>query len=287
MPVVARMSRLAGRYLLTLLTALFLPVSGARAELPQSSQPRQSQPDALHIDATELRAQYPDLTPADWMRYELLKHGPRGYWSPNLDPVTVLGIHARSEEERTHFAGIAARLEHERVQAEVAFAAAYAKAWSTLYPDDALAALRGASGPAASPAGGPLTVLGNGRPPATGRPLSIRRMVFVDNDCCRDRDFLTRGPLAAAEALRGQADDVGLDVYVVHADEAGTRAWADRQQVGRTQVAVTLNPDAGDTLAQAAALAGVPTPARLPAVFERVRHLDGERLTLVSAGGRP
>ncbi|MGH8490233.1 MAG: hypothetical protein ACREXS_15530, partial [Gammaproteobacteria bacterium] len=32
------------------------------------------------------------LTGEDWQRYERLMTGPRGIWSPHLDPVTALGV---------------------------------------------------------------------------------------------------------------------------------------------------------------------------------------------------
>ena len=40
------------------------------------------------------------LSVEEWAEYRTLMEGPRGIWSPSLDPVTVLGIHAEEEGSR-------------------------------------------------------------------------------------------------------------------------------------------------------------------------------------------
>ena len=32
------------------------------------------------------------LTEQEWTRFEKIQTGPRGFWSPNLDPLTALGV---------------------------------------------------------------------------------------------------------------------------------------------------------------------------------------------------
>src|SRR3546814_12388825 len=44
------------------------------------------------------------LQPEEWARYRQLMQGPLGVYSPQLDPLTALGIEARSEEERRRHA---------------------------------------------------------------------------------------------------------------------------------------------------------------------------------------
>ncbi|HNH65053.1 MAG TPA: TIGR03759 family integrating conjugative element protein, partial [Thauera aminoaromatica] len=44
------------------------------------------------------------LRPEEWARYRQLMQGPLGIYSPNLDPLTALGIEARSDEERNRYA---------------------------------------------------------------------------------------------------------------------------------------------------------------------------------------
>jgi len=40
------------------------------------------------------------LRSEEWARYRQLMQGPLGTYSPSLDPLTALGIEARSDEER-------------------------------------------------------------------------------------------------------------------------------------------------------------------------------------------
>lgn len=69
-------------------------------------------------------------------RYEQLMDGARGIWSPNLDPVTALGIEAETEQERRRYAELLVEVEKARVERELAFQRAYDEAWARLYPND-------------------------------------------------------------------------------------------------------------------------------------------------------
>lgn len=69
-------------------------------------------------------------------RYEQLMDGARGIWSPNLDPVTALGIEAETEQERRRYAELLVEIEKARVERELAFQRAYDEAWARLYPND-------------------------------------------------------------------------------------------------------------------------------------------------------
>ena len=112
------------------------PLAAAAADTAPT-EPAATQVEAAALDRTEIaRAQLFGLSAEDWSRYRTLMQGPRGLWSPTLDPVWVLGIHAETEAERARFAELAARREHERVAAELAFARAYAQAFERLYPGE-------------------------------------------------------------------------------------------------------------------------------------------------------
>lgn len=76
------------------------------------------------------------LTERDWERYETLMEGPRGIWSPDIDPITALGVEARSTEERRRYAELLVAVERERTERELAFQRAYDEAWKRLYPDE-------------------------------------------------------------------------------------------------------------------------------------------------------
>lgn len=75
------------------------------------------------------------LTLDEWKRYESLMEGQRGNWSPNLDPITALGVEARNDAERMRFARLLVEVEKKRVERELAFQRAYDQAWRELYPE--------------------------------------------------------------------------------------------------------------------------------------------------------
>ena len=67
-----------------------------------------------------------ELSEQEWSRYEDLMLGIRGRLSQsNISPIEVLGIHARSETERTHYARIWARMMHEDALRVLQFQRAY------------------------------------------------------------------------------------------------------------------------------------------------------------------
>ena len=53
----------------------------------------------------------------EWERYRELMDGPLGIHSPNLDPLSALGIEARTDEERRRYAELQVQVEARRVEA--------------------------------------------------------------------------------------------------------------------------------------------------------------------------
>src|SRR5699024_8548570 len=76
------------------------------------------------------------LSVDEWQRYKKLKQGFDGYLSDHLDPITLLGINARSTEERQRYARDLARLMHDHTERVLAFQKAYDKAFKSLYPNE-------------------------------------------------------------------------------------------------------------------------------------------------------
>ncbi|MCY1368986.1 integrating conjugative element protein [compost metagenome] len=178
----------------------------------------------------------------EWTRYRELMRGPLGLYSPNLDPLTALGIEARSAEEQRRYAELQVQAEARRVEKLLAYQRAYDAAWQRLNPGMPRVVLPDA-GAAFSP-----TV------PAT----SERRAVFV-KDACSACDHAVQ---------RLQAAGVGFDLYLVdsHNDDARIRRWARRIGIDPAKVSnrtITLNHDAGRWL-----LLGL--PGDLPAVLRKV-----------------
>ena len=182
------------------------------------------------------------LKPEEWARYRRLMAGPLGILSPHLDPLTALGIEARSQAEREHYAELEVRMEGERVAKLLAYQRAYDAAWKRLYPH-----LEPVEFAAAPP----------GRPQITDVSLSKRLAVFV-KEFCTACDSIVKSLQA-----RGRR----FDIYMVGLeDDAQLRAWAARVGLNAGEVrsgTITLNHDDGRWLA-------IGDGSSLPAVLTQV-----------------
>ena len=163
---------------------------------------------------SERRAAVWKLTRADWIRYEELMRGRRGAWSPDADPLLVLGAHARTGSERRRFAEAFVLAEHERVEGELAFERAVQAAWRRLF------------------AGRPRIAAPAGTLPG----VAVERYALVLDRDCADCGRTVRETLDAGAPV---------DVYVRGAaDDADVRAWAGEQGIDAAAVGagrLTLN----------------------------------------------
>lgn len=76
--------------------------------------------EALTDDERAL-AQKWKLRDSDWVKYKKVMQGPRGTWSPGLDPITALGVQETDPVERERYATIWMEVEVERTELELAF----------------------------------------------------------------------------------------------------------------------------------------------------------------------
>jgi len=74
-----------------------------------------------------------NLSSSEWGRYQSLMQGPRGLWSPDLDPLYVLGIYAETVADRRRFAELVVQQEFERIEKELAFQREVTAAWTRMY----------------------------------------------------------------------------------------------------------------------------------------------------------
>ncbi|MDA8520412.1 TIGR03759 family integrating conjugative element protein [Acidovorax sp. NCPPB 4044] len=197
----------------------------------------------------EARAREWNLRAEDWSRYRTLMQGPLGIYSPHLDPLTALGIEARSDEERRRFAELQVQAEARRVQKTLDYQRAYDAAWQRLHPDLQRVALP------SNQAGGDVSGAG------TGAAEPGRLAVFVKEAC------------AACDQRVQQLQSAGtaMDVYVVgsRGDDERIRRWARQAAIDPAKVqakAITLNHDGGRWLS-------LGVPGELPAV---VREVGGQ-----------
>lgn len=196
-----------------LMLLLMVTAPLAQAENEAVTERQKSTEKSLSVSAT---AQQWGLTPEEWSRYETLKRGERGIWSPSLDPLSTLGVESTTDAERRKYADLLVEKEAQRVEKELAFQRAYDEAWKRRFPD---------------------------LMPVATAPLTdktTRLAVFVREDCppcdTRLQSLLTAGN--------------PLDIWLVGSNNDDTRLkrWAASQHIDTTRVQrreITLNHDAG------------------------------------------
>lgn len=75
------------------------------------------------------------LEESDWLKYKTIMSGPRGIWSPGLDPLTALGVSETDPQERKRYAELWMKMEIRRVELELAFEVERQKAGKRLTGD--------------------------------------------------------------------------------------------------------------------------------------------------------
>lgn len=228
-----------------LATSLWLVTAAAMGQSVSVSRTVPGRTQASTDVALDARnAQAWALTPEEWTRYRRVMQGPLGLLSPGLDPLTALGIEARSAAERRHYAEVQVRFEAQRVQRELAYQQAYDAAWKRLYPQLQRVNLAAAAGPT----------------PTRTDDAGGRLAVFVKANC----------PACDARVQQLQAAGDVFDVYVVgsRGEDANVRAWATHAGIDPAKVrarTITLNHDGGRWLS-------IGGQGDLPAI---VQEIDG------------
>ena len=179
------------------------------------------------------------LTEQEWTRFEQIQAGPRGFWSPNLDPLTALGVEAQTDQERQRYAELQIVLEAKRAERELAYQNAYTAAWTKLFP-------------------GLLPIQGMASPPPASSSVMSRQALFVEDHC----------QTCTVEAQRLQNSDTAFDIYLVgsQGEDERVRSWARQAGIDPTKVQrqqITLNHDRGRWFSLGA-------PGPLPATFQQV-----------------
>ncbi|MGF6708577.1 TIGR03759 family integrating conjugative element protein [Pseudomonas frederiksbergensis] len=179
------------------------------------------------------------LTEQEWTRFEQIQAGPRGFWSPNLDPLTTLGVEAETDQERQRYAELQVALEAKRAERELAYQNAYTAAWAKMFP-------------------GLLPIQGMASPSPASSSVVPRQALFVEDHC----------PACTAEAQRLQSSDTAFDLYLVgsQGEDERVRSWARQADIDPAKVQrqqITLNHDRGRWFSLGA-------PGPLPATFQQV-----------------
>lgn len=161
------------------------------------------------------------LSQDDYQRYQSLMNGPRGIQSPGLDPLSTLGIEARSQAERRQYAEKWVKEEFARTQKELDFQREVTAAWKRLYPETLAVNMGNAAGIAHD----------------TGGRLAL----FVKSAGCGQCDARLAAVLA---------DNRPVDIYLVDSqgDDGKLRGWAKGHHIPLDRVRsrqITLNHDGG------------------------------------------
>lgn len=228
---------------LSLLVAPHLPASAQQpATAPSRNAPSQERPLIARTLDDRVTRDW-GLQPQEWERYRELMQGPLGTYSPNLDPLSALGIEARTDEERRRYAELQVQAEARRVEKLLAYQRAYDEAWQRLSP------------------GMQRVNLPEDKPGAAAMKGRGRAAVFVKDGCTACGHLLQRLQTSGTE----------FDLYLVGSrqDDARIRDWAKRTNINPARVrsgSITLNHDGGRWLSLG--LSG-----DLPAV---VREVNGQ-----------
>jgi len=209
--------------------------SGSKNSIEASSKIRATAD--LQSDELQLARQW-GLQEDELHRYRALMHGPLGTYSPNLDPLSALGIEAQSEAERQRYAELQVEAEAARVEKLLAYQRAYDHAWKARYPGMALINL-----------------------PPMSSPLiktTERVAVFVQYDC----------PNCDHQVKQLNIAGKSFDLYVVGSrnDDKRIRDWAQKVGIRSIKIrdgTITLNHDNGRWLSTGA-------QGELPAVMREV-----------------
>lgn len=226
-------------YFFALLASGISPFVSAQAfNIPDTIRSREHLTSVNNAD--EQSAKDWGLNAKEWHRYNELMKGPLGIYSPNIDPLTALGIEAASEEEQRRYAELQVQAEAKRVEKLLAYQRAYDAAWKRLYP-----ALQ------------PVSLTDAATSPVTPDDSS-RLAVFVKDNC-----------MACTQRVKQlQTAGTVFDLYLVDSRNDNTliRTWAKQTGIDPGKVRsreITLNHDAGQWLSLGIA-------GDLPAIVRKV-----------------
>ncbi|WP_232965673.1 TIGR03759 family integrating conjugative element protein [Pseudomonas palleroniana] len=213
-----------------------------------STQNSETQNSFQGASQTELAREW-GLTPQEWSRYRTVMEGPRGIYSPGLDPLTALGIEAKSAEERRRYAELQVQAERQRIDKELAYQKAYDQAFARLHPNEKVIQIS-SEPPSHKSSDATNALKGSGR-----------LAVFVQDSCT--------SCIARVKDLQAQKQPFDLYFVGSQGDDETIRRWAILAGIEPTSVRtrqITLNHDAGRWL-------GLGLGGELPAV---VREVNGQ-----------
>lgn len=200
---------------------LFVCITSSYSSANQSKDNTQNVIPIKNIYGLEKEKSNLELSNSESLRYSEIMSSIRGIQSPELDPLSALGIEARNDAERRHYAELWVKQEYERTEKELKFQREVDAAWKRLMPNMLPVNMGNAAG-IAHDSGGRLTL-------------------FVREADCQRCDARLSAVLA---------DTRPVDIYLVDSEgsDQKLRNWAQQHRIPAEQVRerrITLNHDAG------------------------------------------
>lgn len=187
------------------------------------------------------------LTEAEMIRYQDIMNGPLGKWNRTIDPMMALGIYAKNETDRKHYAQRYAMQEFQLTEMTQRFQHEYDTAFKQLFPDIKIidpALLQPHYENEKKAQKGLL----NGRMPHYVFQSGDKVLYFVDLHCQSCRNQLQKLEKIIANGTKHFVD-MSIDIYIVNANtDEEVRQWAINHQRNINLVKnihITLNPDNG------------------------------------------
>lgn len=172
------------------------------------------------------------LSTQEWTRYKSLLNGIRGSISPaTISPIEVLGVHARTDQERRKYAELWAMMMREDVERTIAFQRAYDEANIKLYPNESLFS-------------SDALTLKQPKVFETGD----RVLVFIKMKNCPECVQMIQRLLLEEKVKKLTLDIYFIDTKSKH-DNSAIRQWAEKQNIDKSRLKsgkVTLNHDNGN-----------------------------------------
>ncbi|MBT3202700.1 MAG: hypothetical protein HN349_00160, partial [Gammaproteobacteria bacterium] len=88
---------------------------------------------SIESTSTDYQSKVWNISSEDWVRYEQIMQSKGKFLWKDLDPITVLGLNARSDSERKRYAEKLAKLEFDNAQKVILLDRAYNQAFHELY----------------------------------------------------------------------------------------------------------------------------------------------------------
>ena len=191
--------------------------------------PARAEVKVQHRSIAAVQPQYKvwNITQKEWNRYQSIMRSTGKFLWKNKDPITVLGLNARSVQERNRFAKLLAIREHKKIRAEILLSRAFRTQTMKLYGHKII----------------DLSKLG-GLPlqntPVTNGPHFGDRYILFINTHCTECDAV----------VKNVRDNLGIGVSLDLEFKNDTRqeivTWAKKQNITPSVVRskrITLNPE--------------------------------------------